>query len=604
MNRAVIDFILAEKTRTQWQDHADLAPVIENMLQHNFQTNKALEQKHSLPQLLKLLQLTYDADEEQSLKLFSTLQSYCTIADPFVLAQLLTQAIVSNGELYPTMTTEAGVGWLDWALDYKQDLMKKGEVVKQLWRIAKARGEDIESQAIQLIVVSLVQKQEQEKNSDEESTTSHSQLNSRKHNVYYMLHCGPLADHELPLWDSESVINALVRLRDGLNYESYENQLLILVNLMERFFSWMDSTNSGESIEDLKLRVASYAKIPELLVFALDTTIKYLDGRWLKSEVREEVKNLANHNNLNVSLLDMNRERDAIQYVSTSLTGAQRYTDSKHTTRGKSLREREVPVKVGRTPAEREFEISDLVARCLQGHDTEVIEQVMRRFILHIGMRVDTAMVSASTLATKHAAQQRDKILLTMMSENPVYRRIMISVLDVDRRSASLCLSLIQGMLRCSVVHWSTCKNVAPSAYPKELKDAIWIAQLAEQTGLIPNPVNQATTLFPLIESRDVGLILEQCYYVLLVRNADTLQAGAPATVGSTISPVATMTDGPELSLLRRVIVKHASRAFHLMSLFAVSSKHVPVPVPVPGFVDTESGSEPMTTATAIDLAS
>ncbi|KAF8942800.1 hypothetical protein BGZ52_012237, partial [Haplosporangium bisporale] len=117
-----------------------------------------------------------------------------------------------------------------------------------------------------------------------------------------------------------------------------------------------------------------------------------------------------------------------------------------------------------------------------------------------------------------------DKILLTMMSENPVYRRVMISAMDADRRSASLCLSLIQGMLRCSVVHWSTCKNTVPTAYPKELKDAIWIAQLAEQTGLIPDPVNQAATLFPLIESRDVGLILEQCYYVLLVRNADTLQ--------------------------------------------------------------------------------
>ncbi|KAF9392719.1 hypothetical protein CPB97_010953 [Podila verticillata] len=586
MNRAVIDYILAEKTRTQWQDYADLAPVIENMLQHNFQTNKALEQKHSLPQLLKLLQLTYDSDEEQSLKLFSTLQSYCTIADPLVLAQLLTQAIVSNGELYPPMA-EAGVGWMNWALDYKQDLIKKGEVVKQLWRIAKARGEDIENQAIQLIVASLVQKQEQEKNTEEApAPLNNNQLASRKHNVYYMLHCGPLADHELPLWDSESVINALVRLRDGLNYESYENQLLILVNLLERFFSWMDSATSKESVEDLKLRVASYAKVPELLIFTLDTAIKYLDGRWLKSEVREEVKNITNHNhnNLNVSLLDMNRERDAIQYVSTSLTGVQRYTDSKHNTRGKSLREREVPVKVGRTPAEREFEISDLVARCLQGHDTDVIEQVMRRFILHIGMRVDTAMVSASTQAAKHAAQQRDKILLTMMSENPVYRRVMISAVNVDRRSASLCLSLIQGMLRCSVVHWSTCKNTVPSAYPKELKDAIWIAQLAEQTGLIPDPVNQATTLFPLIESRDVGLILEQCYYVLLVRNADTLQPGAS---GSTV-PVATMTEGPELSLLRRVIVKHASRAFHLMSLFAVSSKPVPGP--------SDSGPEPMTT--------
>lgn len=104
-------------------------------------------------------------------------------------------------------------------------------------------------------MASLVQKQEQEKSSEETpAPPNNNQLASRRHNVYYMLHCGPLADHELPLWDSESVINALVRLRDGLNYESYENKLLILVNLLARFFSWMDSATSKESVEDLKLR--------------------------------------------------------------------------------------------------------------------------------------------------------------------------------------------------------------------------------------------------------------------------------------------------------------------------------------------------------------
>lgn len=81
-----------------------------------------------------------------------------------------------------------------------------------------------------------------------------------------------------------------------------------------------------------------------------------------------------------------------------------------------------------------------------------------------------------------------------------------------------------------------------------------------DKTGLIPDPVNQASVLFPLIESKDVGLILEQCYYILLVRNADALQQqGRPQHLDD---------QGPEISLLRRLVFKHATKAFHLMPLF------------------------------------
>jgi hypothetical protein len=85
------------------------------------------------------------------------------------------------------------------------------------------------------------------------------------------------------------------------------------------------------------------------------------------------------------------------------------------------------------------------------------------------------------------------------------------------------------------------------------------VACCCYKTGLIPDPVNQASVLFPLIESKDVGLILEQCYYILLVRNADALQQGRPPHLDD---------QGPEISLLRRLVFKHATKAFHLMPLF------------------------------------
>ena len=86
---------------------------------------------------------------------------------------------------------------------------------------------------------------------------------------------------------------------------------------------------------------------------------------------------------------------------------------------------------------------------------------------------------------------------------------------------------------------------------------------MGTQTGLIPDPVHQAVVLFPLIDCKDVGLLLEQCYYVLLIRNADILQQ--PQVLGAQITLDST---GPEVSLIHRLIFKHAARTFHLMPLF------------------------------------
>ena len=84
------------------------------------------------------------------------------------------------------------------------------------------------------------------------------------------------------------------------------------------------------------------------------------------------------------------------------------------------------------------------------------------------------------------------------------------------------------------------------------------------QTGLVPDPVGQAVVLFPLIASKDVGLILEQCYYVLLVRNADALpQRPLMTKILPKLDP-----KSPELQLLRRLIFKHAAKTFHLAPLF------------------------------------
>ncbi|CAO3572286.1 unnamed protein product [Mortierella alpina] len=394
----------------------------------------------ALPYLLQLVQLASQADEELSYESFLLLESYCVLAEPAVAAQALAHFMVEAGEPYPPLSATAPTtGWLRWSLDYKQELKRKGDMVRRLWSMAATRGENIQNLAIQLLVETLTRRQELEKGSDpisKQDADSDSKIRDLRcidvhahHDTIYLLHCGPLSNLGLPVWDFESTLNALLRLRDGAAPAAFENQMLILVNLLDRIFSWLESKEVEECIDQLKSRVEAYTKTPELFLFVMDAVLKYLDGRWI-GDVKNEAEPLRPKAGKSTSLMEINRSREAIHYMPTSQQGGPGSFDGGPVSRGKPLKEREIRTSAGRDRHVREFELSDLVARCMNGHDSETVEQFVRRFILHLGMKVDTAMVSASSAALKHAAQQRDKILLRLMSANPIYRRIMISALD------------------------------------------------------------------------------------------------------------------------------------------------------------------------------
>ncbi|KAF9108091.1 hypothetical protein BGX29_003287 [Mortierella sp. GBA35] len=541
LQNSTIRTTIADTTRAQWHGYAEFAPMLEGL--PNPSDVPPTPPSHLF---LDLIGLAKEADEEASSKAFVMLQSYCVGADPVLFAQILARFTLEAGEPYPSLSSQTKTtGWLEWILEYKPELLRKGDMTRRLWATAKQRGEDIEKMAIHWIVAVLAKKQElaadaSRRRKQEESIGNNTQSwnmvqYQSHHDTLYMLHCGPLARQGLPLWDNESVLNALVKLRDGADQGAFENQTLILTNVLERIFTWLESTDSDDSIEELKSRAATYSKVPEIMLFAVDMVLKYLDGRWFKEENKDETRSKA----LTTSLTDINRDRQPIHYKSTGPAGSFSVQDGSYINRGKSLRGKEEPKTHGRTQSEREFEIADLVARCMDGHDPAMIEQLLRRFMSHLGMRVDTAMVSATSAAMKHAAQQR--------------------------RSAAICLPVIQGMLRCLIAHWNACKSTSSKAYPKELEETTWLAQLAEQTGLIPDPINQAAVLFPLIDSKDVGVVLEQCYYVLLVRNAESLQIQQQPG-----QQVPADSQGPEISLIHRLIFKHATRTFHLMPLFTV----------------------------------
>ncbi|KAF9919928.1 hypothetical protein FBU30_010362 [Linnemannia zychae] len=565
LQHSTIRTTIADTTRAQWHGYTDFAPMLEGLPNPG-----DVQMTPHLYSFLDLISLASEANDETSDRAFLQLQSYCVEADPALFAQILARFTLEAGESYPSLSTKAKTtGWLEWVIQYKPGLVRKGDMARRLWATAKQRGEDIDKMAIHWIVAVLSKKQElladaSRRRKQEESIGNNTQgwnmvQYQNYHDTLYMLHCGPLAQQGLPLWDSESVLNALVRLRDGTNHDAFESQALLLTNVLERIFTWLESTDSDDSIEDLKTRAAVYSKVPEIMLFGIETVLKYLDGRWIKEDSKGEIRSKT----LTISLTDINRDRQPIHYKSTGLAGSFSFQDGSYINRGKSLRNKEEPKIQGRDQSVREFEIADLVTRCIDGHDPAVIEQLMRRFVLHLSMRVDTAMVSATSVVMKHAAQQRDKIYLRLMTETPAYIQIVVSAMEQDRRSASIFLPLIQGMLRCLIAHWNSCKSTSPKAYPKELEETTWLAQLAEQTGLIPEPVNQVAVLFPLIDSKDVGTVLEQCYYVLLVRNAESLQTQRP------VQQMPADNQGPEISLIRRLIFKHATKTFHLMPLFA-----------------------------------
>ncbi|KAG0224730.1 hypothetical protein BGW42_004928 [Actinomortierella wolfii] len=369
--------------------------------------------------------------------------------------------------------------------------------------------------------------------------------------------------------------------------------------------------------------VSYYAKTPILLYFIADSLLGYLEGRWLDSKLKSAIPTAKSPDE---SLLEMNMRRVPVRYFATEDT-PQVPIISHNATQSKSLKERVVPEPRGRSASRREFELSDLFARCVEQHGPEEAEQLMRRIILHLGMRVDTAMVGVTPTLAKHTAQQRDKILLQTLSETPVYRQMMVAVMECDPRSASICGPALLGMLRSLIAHWNTCKNPSPSSYPKDLETTIWLGQLTEKTDLVPYPASLAYVLFPLVSSKDIGVILEQVYFANVVQFSmrplpvpRSGSGGAVNEVGASLRPdqedrrsngasgqmesagtteqlprpsSSSLSDSsssgdqgetggggkessvkdPDLQLIQRIIFKHASRASHLLPLFSTMDR-------------------------------
>ncbi|KAF9435779.1 hypothetical protein BGZ76_005534 [Entomortierella beljakovae] len=459
LENASINSLLSERTLAHWQDIPEFSPLIEPIIHLD-----DIPAPPAASYILKLVQLTCESDEEQSNRLFLLLESYCAVVDSEVFANILAYFILEGSEPYPSLTNQPTTGWLAWALDYKPELARKGEMVKRLWKLAQWRGEDVVKLSIEKMVTMLIKKQEvrrdaanQDKQTQTKGVTDQDTTKNygrSYHSILYLLQCGPLSGQAPMLWHEESILNTLIRLRDGNDPRALENQQLILANLLDRIFLWMESKDYCECIEQLKER---------------DAILRFLDGRWSGININEE-SNRPKHAGL--SLMDINKERNPIHYLSLETPGSFGFPENKSGTR-----------EQGRSEVEKEYEISDLVSQCFEGHDQETIEQLLRSFVTHIGIRIDTIMVSAAS-AVKHAAQQR-RIMTSAMNQGlervlPNKPKIALIYETIPWQAASICLPLIQAMLRCAISHWSNCKNTTPQAYPKELEEAIWVAQLAE----------------------------------------------------------------------------------------------------------------------------
>ncbi|KAF9976242.1 hypothetical protein BGZ73_008949 [Actinomortierella ambigua] len=626
---SVIETLLMERTRARWREYPEFIQLVDS-LQTMAESNGSLE-KDSASRLVDLFTLASATGNGRTGLAFMALEAYCAIADPYEFAVTLSRLALHGGEPYPPFRPHnAKAGWLESSLEYKEGLQQKGDMFRRLWKVAVTRGEGIETVATSQIIQHLEKARRQDgvrwsthtPSGTQAASTDHEieQEDRHRHDLYYMLHQGPLQDHNTPLSDLDSLRETLIMVAGKMDGASIDQQLLSTAQLLERLFNWIEDKDAQDDIDSIKTKVAHYAKTPILLYFITDSLLGFLEGRWLDSKLKTVAPTAKSSVE---SLLEMNMRRVPVRYFATE-DAPQLPIIGPNATQSKSLKERVLPEPRGRSASGREFELSDLFARCVEHHGPEEAEQLMRRIILHLGMRVDTAMVGVTPTLAKHTAQQRDKILLQTISETPVYRRIMVSVMECDPRSASIAGPALLGMLRSLIAHWNTCKNPAPGSYPKDLETSTWLGQLIEKTGLVPYPASLAYVLFPFVSSKDMGTILEQVYFANVVQltfrpsalprstsgpandeaaanarsdqgrdiNSASGQMAPARTIEQQSSSSSSMTSSsgdqgetgggggggqesspkdPELQLIHRIIFKHAVRTLHLLPLFCTA---------------------------------
>lgn len=140
LQNSTIRTTIADTTRAQWHGYPDFAPMLEGLPNPG-----DVPPTPPLYSFLDLISLASEANDEASDKAFLQLQSYCVGADPALFAQVLARFTLEAGESYPSLSSTAKTtGWLEWVINYKPGLLRKGEMARRLWTTAKQRGEDID----------------------------------------------------------------------------------------------------------------------------------------------------------------------------------------------------------------------------------------------------------------------------------------------------------------------------------------------------------------------------------------------------------------------------------------------------------------------------
>ncbi|KAG0224729.1 hypothetical protein BGW42_004927 [Actinomortierella wolfii] len=262
---SVIETLLMERTRARWRDYPEFSQLIES-LQAMAESHGSLE-KDNASRLVDLFTLASATGSGRMGLAFMALEAYCAIADPYEFAVTLSRLAVHTGEPYPPFRPyHANAGWLENSLDYKEGLQQKGDMFRRLWKVAVTRGEGIETIAIRQIIQHL----EKEKARRHDSLRWSIQVPSgtppaptdhdidpedrHRHDLYYMLHCGPLRGRIVSMTDLDSLQEALVMLIEKSEGSSIDQQLLSAAQLLERLFVWMEDKDIQDDIDFIKTK--------------------------------------------------------------------------------------------------------------------------------------------------------------------------------------------------------------------------------------------------------------------------------------------------------------------------------------------------------------
>jgi len=139
LQQDTIESILGEKVQAHWQDILEVEPLLEQF--------PCIEdsQQASMQYLMRLILSICESEGEQARFVLLCLEAFCAASEPAVVAQTVARFLLFSGEEYPKMPySDEPAGWLEWSLDYKQELEKRGSLARKLWSLVKGHGPETE----------------------------------------------------------------------------------------------------------------------------------------------------------------------------------------------------------------------------------------------------------------------------------------------------------------------------------------------------------------------------------------------------------------------------------------------------------------------------